>query len=915
MRSKHALSTFFLIALFLIVLTGHLYFGTVQGSKDESGVIYSDATWTSENGPYTLVGPIVVNNGVTLTIEPGVTVNLNGYYILVNGTFVARGNSASKIGLNGGLISFTESSTSWNGQSGSGSIIENAVLGSTSVLILASPKLSSNFVSGGIFAVEGSPIISGNTITGKTTAKGSAIVSNNSFAGAIICGETALISYNNILNGTIVDGGTPTIAHNEIVCGSSRRAWDPDPGVAGVDVDSGAPIIEYNSIINQRVLDVRAAGVALRRGTSAYIHDNNISDLSCYWGIYGVDVGNVTIERNYIEGRPNGLGFENSSKLPEPYNAAEYALGNVIVENNTIANCTFGFQGSYAPIFIYNNFEDNLIQVKGVAVNATLNWWGTTDEQKLSQIIGPPEGSLYYPILQEPNLAATPRTDSNPIPAPTSTPASTQSSFPTQSPIETSAPQTPTLLIGGIAAAIVITGVVTLLLARRRIKMNKRTVMLIASGLIVTVVVASFVILYPDGSRTPSSPSPNPSSGENIAWKQDIEHFATDFAIGDGKVFLVDGGMVYTYNSQTGESIWNASIGGYGSHKVELYEGKVYANGGNSLVYKLDENTGSVELTFEAPSYPDLRGRAIPYFIVADGRVFTWHNGAAEYNATTGDLFWWHPSEGNSRVGNASASANKSDFVYVTYGARVNLNNGSRLWQIRGSYDEPAIVVGDRVIFRNYNNAYWGTGHNALCANASSGAVLWQFDAGDQMYQPTATDDLLLFGTQDGFFYALNLADGTLKWKTYVDLLTLTATYNQRAQIQKLQYTTESLRASPPIVDSKSQRVFWNLFVGSNNEYNKYTGTIVALDLEEGNRVWTTPVTTNLIQGYGIINAPNMALLNNELYVSGQPDLFNIDATTGLLRWNKDFDHTSLQPIEANGTIYVTADLYLIAYK
>ena len=124
-------------------------FGTAQNSTNVTGIISSDTTWTKTNSPYTLTGPIRVNNGVTLTVEAGATVNLNNYYIQVDGTLVARGSSNDKIHVTDGSISFTAVSNSWNEQTGSGSIIEYSVLSNASVSISnVSPKINRNSIYG-----------------------------------------------------------------------------------------------------------------------------------------------------------------------------------------------------------------------------------------------------------------------------------------------------------------------------------------------------------------------------------------------------------------------------------------------------------------------------------------------------------------------------------------------------------------------------------------------------------------------------------------------------------------------------------------------------------------------------------------------------------------------------------------------
>jgi len=111
-----------------LALVGTSDFHVVNASTDVSGIIDSSATWTKANSPYTLTGNVLVSNGVTLTIEPGVTVNLPDKYIMVNGTLVARGTIVEPIVIRDGQLIFTEYSATWNKQTITGSIIEKANL-------------------------------------------------------------------------------------------------------------------------------------------------------------------------------------------------------------------------------------------------------------------------------------------------------------------------------------------------------------------------------------------------------------------------------------------------------------------------------------------------------------------------------------------------------------------------------------------------------------------------------------------------------------------------------------------------------------------------------------------------------------------------------------------------------------------
>jgi hypothetical protein len=81
---KKLLSNGFLTAIIIsgLILVVTVHFGTAQSGTNVTGIISSDTTWTQVNSPYNLTGNVLVNEGATLTIEAGVTINLNDYYIL-----------------------------------------------------------------------------------------------------------------------------------------------------------------------------------------------------------------------------------------------------------------------------------------------------------------------------------------------------------------------------------------------------------------------------------------------------------------------------------------------------------------------------------------------------------------------------------------------------------------------------------------------------------------------------------------------------------------------------------------------------------------------------------------------------------------------------------------------------------------
>jgi hypothetical protein len=390
-----------------------------QSGTNVSYIIGTDATWTQAKSPYNFVGNVLVNSGVTLTIGAGATVNLNMYFLRVNGSLIiqpgatislgligdgidvygilsATGTSANPIHINGAAqghiffaahsaVTFYPTSTGWNPQTNSGSLIENTIFNQTDLEMQSPIKVSdSTFLSGGLTAESASPIIVNNYI-----ASGLSVIKNPNTPGTI---------YNQGNGSSVIE---PVIRNNTIT------------GL-GLALMAGGGIVEDNVI-----------SVGSGNPNSGYI-----GALALYDN-YGVALTTL-IQRNLINNSPIGISIN-----------IQYAQNNkATFQNNTVTNNTVGLQvGSInVPAITNNNIYRNSYNAKLVGVSSQIslpsNWWGTNDIPSINQTIYDFKydftlGSInFLPILETPAAQATPNPSAStstphPSPSPTGTFTST----------------------------------------------------------------------------------------------------------------------------------------------------------------------------------------------------------------------------------------------------------------------------------------------------------------------------------------------------------------------------------------------------------------------------------------------------------------------------------------------------------
>jgi hypothetical protein len=462
---RKSLLVAFLTALVVcVIVAGAELFNTVKAATNVSGIIASDTTWTKANSPYNLTGNVLVESGVTLTIEFGTTVNLNGYYVMVNGTLRARGSGTEKVHFNGGEITFTQYSNDWDEQTGSGCIIENANLDSTYVDIgSVSTKITNNSILK--IRVAYPAIISHNTIhNGVTFYSGaSGILSYNAISGGLkLTASSPVVSNNTISGGVYVSGGSPIISDNTIY---------GEVDVSGGGVSSDFPVISNNRITG--------GDKGISCNGYAVICCNNISGCTSAIQLYPVQVFGGTspayplIEGNLITHNTRGITIILSSRF-DPGTLTPTIQNNTIADNSVgIYVCITNYDSS--PTIIYNNIHDNseyniqLDEETGNHINASQNWWGTTDISAINQKIYDFEDDFnlgtvdFVPFLTEPNSEApdasyvptpTPSPTSTPSlsPSPTTTPEQEPSPTPSQEPSQTEL----TTIIGAVIVVVVL---------------------------------------------------------------------------------------------------------------------------------------------------------------------------------------------------------------------------------------------------------------------------------------------------------------------------------------------------------------------------------------------------------------------------------------------------------------------------
>ncbi len=276
-----------------------------------------------------------------------------------------------------------------------------------------------------------------------------------------------------------------------------------------------------------------------------------------------------------------------------------------------------------------------------------------------------------------------------------------------------------------------------------------------------------------------------------IFWKFKAEIAALSPTVSEGVFYFpAQDGFFYVIDTASGEEKWRFSLQLQEESVIctspAIAEGVVYFGCDGTPLYAVDVNTGQEKWRLDMPVYFSSPA-------VVDDTIYL--GGKNEYlyaiNAKTGQKKWrfnWFKKvfteelEGNPFPGAPVISGETVYFGTLEgYLLAIDRKTGQEKWNFQLPKPEDLepedleegdekfrFYLGSSTPSANNSTIYLVAGKTVYAVNAQTAQEKWRFRVTDSFLfhiSPTLTQELILFGSNDGILYALNLKTGQEVWQ------------------------------------------------------------------------------------------------------------------------------------------------------
>jgi hypothetical protein len=376
------------------------------------GTIVQDMQWTLAGSPYTLTATFGIPSGVTLTIDPGVTINGN-FDLLVKGKIIINGTVAQPVHFGGTRLIFKSTDLSQ-------STIEWIEFNNAGLQLADESEFNNdNPKNSGLLTVKNCKFLNnGYAKTKGYQSSGTLRLENCTFTNAVVYGFYPRSESIEIVNSTITSCTLVSDSYNYgiIISNSTITSSSFSLGCCGSNFQltdctvSGSSFTAFNSYNQLKLTRVVSTDTYIALPTA------DITIVDCQIKAGSIPVGTLI---SMSSGSITGSTLEGNSSL-----TLVQTQGNTTIERVSFKNFNVGLEvQNFTTISIkQNNFLGgvtyNLKNLTSKNIDARENYWGTTNDLVIQTKILDLFDNINYGIVDYSGFKMMPVV-TNPLPVPT----------------------------------------------------------------------------------------------------------------------------------------------------------------------------------------------------------------------------------------------------------------------------------------------------------------------------------------------------------------------------------------------------------------------------------------------------------------------------------------------------------------